>query len=180
MNDILNLNLETEIIETGKIVGTHGVRGELKLQSWADSPSVLFDLDHFYIDGKVFRIESLRQQNNILLLKLDGIDNLNKAELMRNKIVYAERSFFDLPEGTYFIKDLMGIEVFDADKENICYGKITDIMATGANDVYELTDDSGVKRLIPAIKDVIISTDINAKKMIIRPLLGLFNEDEQA
>ena len=53
-------------------------------------------------------------------------------------------------------------------------------MATGANDVYELTDDSGVKRLIPAIKDVIISTDIDAKKMIIRPLLGLFNEDEQA
>ena len=180
MNEIINSTLYDDIIETGKIVGTHGVRGELKLQSWADSPSILFDLDHFYIDGKIFRITSIRQQNNILLFKLDGVDNLNKAELMRNKVVYAERSFFKLEEGTYFIKDLLGVEVFNADNEDICYGKITDVMATGANDVYEITDDAGVRRLIPAIKDVIISTDITGKKMTIRPLLGLFDEDEQA
>ncbi len=99
---------------------------------------------------------------------------------MRNKVVFVERSFFQLEEGTYFIKDLLGVEVFDADKENVCYGKITDVMATGANDVYEITDEAGVKRLIPAIKDVIISTDITEKKMIIRPLLGLFDENEQA
>jgi len=180
MDELINLNLEKEIIETGKIVGTHGVRGELKLQSWADSPNILFEIDHFYIDGKVFRIESLRQQNNILLLKLHGIDNLNKAELMRNKIVFVERKVFNLPEGTYFIKDLMGIEVFNVDDESISYGKITEIIPTGANDVYELTDSNGIKRLIPAIKEVIISTDIDQKKMAIRPLIGLFNEDEQA
>ena len=91
-NDILNSNIENEIIETGKIVGTHGVRGELK----ADAPNILFDLDHLYIDGKIFKIISLRQQKNILLLKLEGIDNLNKAELMRNKVVFAERSYFNL------------------------------------------------------------------------------------
>ena len=180
MNEITNLDLNNEIIETGKIVGTHGVRGELKLQSWADDPEILFELDHFYIDGKVFRIESMRPQKNILLLKLDGIDNLNKAETMRNKIVFAERDLFNLEEGCYFIKDLLGTEVYDADKEGVCYGKITDVIATGANDVYELTDGDGVKRLIPAIKDVIISTDIEAKKMLIRPLLGLFDENEQA
>ena len=173
-NDILNSNIENEIIETGKIVGTHGVRGELKLQSRADAPNILFDLDHLYIDGKIFKIISLRQQKNILLLKLEGINNLNKAELMRNKVVFAERSYFNLPEGTYFVKDLIGVEVFNADNEEICYGKITDVMTTGANDVYELTDDSGIKRLVPAIKDVIISTDITTKKMTIRPLLGLF------
>ena len=104
MNEITNLDLNNEIIETGKIVGTHGVRGELKLQSWADDPEILFELDHFYIDGKVFRIESMRPQKNILLLKLDGIDNLNKAETMRNKIVFAERDLFNLEEGCYFIK----------------------------------------------------------------------------
>lgn len=180
MTEILNTDLNEEIIETGKIVGTHGVHGELKLQSWADSPNILFELDHFYIDGKIFRIISLRHQKNILLLKLEGIDNLNKAELMRNKIVFAERSFFQLEEGSYFIKDLLGTEVYDADKEGVCYGKITDVMATGANDVYEITDDNGAKRLIPAIKDVILSTDITEKKMVIRPLLGLFDENEQA
>ena len=94
MNEINNEMLLEELIETGKIVGTHGVQGELKLQAWADSPSVMFDLNHFYIDGKLFRINSLRQQKNILLLKLDGVDNLNKAERMRNKIVFVERSFF--------------------------------------------------------------------------------------
>lgn len=178
MTEITNSDLSTEIIETGKIVGTHGVNGELKLQSWADNPSVFFELDHFYIDGKIFRISSVRHQKNIILVKLDGIDNLNKAELMRNKIVYVERTVFKLEEGSYFIKDLLGIDVYDADNESLCYGKISDVMATGANDVYEITDGDGTKRLIPAIKDVIIHTDIDAKKMIIRPLIGLFDEDE--
>lgn len=179
MAETVNLNLNDEIIETGKIIGTHGVRGELKLQSWTDDPDFLFDIDHFYIDGKIFRVVSLRRQGNILLLKLDGIDNLNKAEVMRNKVVFIERSLFQFEEGTYFIKDLLEIEVFDADKEGLCYGKITDVIATGANDVYEITDESGKRRLIPAIKDVILSTDIQEKKMIIRPLLGLFEDDEQ-
>ena len=141
MNEI-NSTLFDEIIETGKIVGTHGVKGELKLQSWADNFGVLFELDHFYIDGKIFRINSIRQQKNILLLKLDGIDNLTKAELMRNKIVFVERSFFHLEEGTYFIKDLLGVEVFDADKENVCYGKITDVMANDVSAVFSTSFNS--------------------------------------
>lgn len=172
-----DININEETIETGKIVGTHGIKGEVKLQSWADSPETLLKLDHFIIDGKRFEIELLRQAKSIMLLKLSGVDNLNKAELLRNKIVFAERSKFTLENGVYFIKDLLGLEAVDADT-GICYGKITDVVSTGANDVYELTCGE-TKKFIPAIKDVIVSTDIKNGKMTIRPLPGLFDENDE-
>lgn len=165
-----------ELIETGKIVGTHGIAGDVKVQAWADSPDVLLDFEYIYIDGRRFDIEYARIHKNNVLYKFYGIDNLNKAELMRNKIIYVDRSFFDLEEGEFFIKDLLTLTVVDADSGKN-YGMITDVLKTGANDVYEITDADGTARMIPAIKDVIIETDIENKIMKIRPLNGLFDEN---
>lgn len=165
-----------ELIETGKIVGTHGIAGDVKVQAWADSPDVLLDFEYIYIDGRRFDIEYARIHKNNVLYKFYGIDNLNKAELMRNKIIYVDRSFFDLEEGEFFIKDLLTLTVVDADSGKN-YGRITDVLKTGANDVYEITDADGIARMIPAIKDVIIETDIENKIMKIRPLNGLFDEN---
>ncbi|MBR5721264.1 MAG: 16S rRNA processing protein RimM, partial [Clostridia bacterium] len=89
---------------------------------------------------------------------------------------YVERSFFSLEEGEYFIKDLLSLNVIDADNGKN-YGIITDVLQTGANDVYEITDSEGKVRMIPAIKQVITETDIEKKIMKIRPLNGLFDED---
>ncbi len=165
-----------ELIETGKIVGTHGIAGDVKVQAWADSPDVLLDFEYIYIDGRRFDIEYAKIHKNNVLYKFYGIDNLNKAELLRNKVIYVERSFFDLEDGEFFIKDLLTLSVFDADT-GINYGTITDVLKTGANDVYQITDENGVIRMIPAIKDVIIETDIENKIMKIRPLNGLFDEN---
>ena len=165
-----------ELIETGKIVGTHGIAGDVKVQAWADSPDVLLDFEYIYIDGRRFDIEYAKIHKNNVLYKFYGIDNLNKAELLRNKVIYVERSFFDLEDGEFFIKDLLTLSVFDADT-GINYGTITDVLKTGANDVYQITDETGVIRMIPAIKDVIIETDIENKIMKIRPLNGLFDEN---
>ena len=165
-----------ELIETGKIVGTHGIAGDVKVQAWADSPDVLLDFEYIYIDGRRFDIEYAKIHKNNVLYKFYGIDNLNKAELLRNKVIYVERSFFDLEDGEFFIKDLLTLSVFDADT-GVNYGTITDVLKTGANDVYQITDENGVIRLIPAIKDVIIETDIENKIMKIRPLNGLFDEN---
>ena len=165
-----------ELIETGKIVGTHGIAGDVKVQAWADSPDVLLDFEYIYIDGRRFDIEYAKIHKNNVLYKFYGIDNLNKAELLRNKVIYVERSFFDLEDGEFFIKDLLTLSVFDADT-GINYGTITDVLKTGANDVYQITDENGVLRMIPAIKDVIIETDIENKIMKIRPLNGLFDEN---
>ena len=165
-----------ELIETGKIVGTHGIAGDVKVQAWADSPDVLLDFEYIYIDGRRFDIEYAKIHKNNVLYKFYGIDNLNKAELLRNKVIYVERSFFDLEDGEFFIKDLLTLSVFDADT-GVNYGTITDVLKTGANDVYQITDENGVIRMIPAIKDVIIETDIENKIMKIRPLNGLFDEN---
>ncbi|MBE6897237.1 MAG: 16S rRNA processing protein RimM [Ruminococcaceae bacterium] len=165
-----------ELIETGKIVGTHGIAGDVKVQAWADAPDVLLDFEYVYIDGRRFDIEYAKIHKNNVLYKFYGIDNLNKAELLRNKIIYVERSFFDLEDGEYFIKDLLTLSVFDVDT-GVNYGMITDVLKTGANDVYQITDENGVIRMIPAIGDVIIETDIENKIMKIRPLNGLFDEN---
>lgn len=165
-----------ELIETGKIVGTHGIAGDVKVQAWADGPDVLLDFEYVYIDGRRFDVEYAKIHKNNVLYKFYGIDNLNKAELLRNKIVFVERSFFDLEDGEYFIKDLLTLSVFDVDT-GVNYGTITDVLKTGANDVYQITDENRVIRMIPAIKDVIIETDIENKIMKIRPLNGLFDEN---
>lgn len=165
-----------DLIETGKVVGTHGINGEVKVQPWADSPEIMLDFEYVFIDGHRFDIEYARIHKSNILYKFYGIDNLNKAELLRNKIIYVERSFFSLEEGEYFIKDLLTLNVIDADSGKN-YGIITDVLKTGANDVYEITDSEGTVRMIPAIKQVITETDIEKKIMKIRPLSGLFDED---
>lgn len=166
-----------ELIETGRIVGTHGIDGAVKVQAWADSPEILLEFDHVYIDGRRFAVEFSKIHKNNVLFKFFGIDNLTKAELMRGKTIYAEREMFNLEDGTYFIKDLLTLSVFDADTGKN-YGMLTNVLKTGAKDVYEITDDKGVVRLIPAIADVIVETNIAEKFMKIRPLKGLFDEDK--
>ena len=165
-----------ELIETGKVVNTHGVNGEVRVQSWADNPNIMLGFDHVYIEGRRFDIAHARINKSNLLYKFYDVDNLNKAELLRNKIVYAERSQFKLKKGTYFIKDLLNLNVVDVDTGR-SYGSLVNVLQTGANDVYELKDETGKVRMIPAIKDCIIETNITERYMKIRPLPGLFEED---
>ena len=163
-----------DLIQTGKITNTHGIRGEIRVQSWAKSPEELTQLQTLYIDEKPYPVVGARVHKNMVLIKLKGIDSIDEAELLKNKILYAEKTDFHLNEGEYFIEDLIGIEVFDIDT-HISYGKICEVLQTGANDVYDILDCDGTHRLIPAIRDCVIETDIKNQKMLIRPLKGLFD-----
>lgn len=162
-----------ELIETGKIVNTHGVRGELKVVPWADDPSVFTNFKTVTVDNTAYSVRSVRFQGQNVLLKLEGVEDMTRAEGLKNKIIYAPRSAFDLPEGTYFVADLLGLSVVEdeTDKE---IGTITDVLSTGANDVYEVTCADGKKHYIPAIKDCVKSTDLAAKEMRIHVMEGLF------
>ncbi len=163
-----------ELIETGKIVNTHGVRGELKVVPWADDPEVFCNFKTVTVEKTPYSVQSVRFQGQNVLLKLKGIDDMSAAEGLKNKIIFAPRADFSLPEGTYFIRDLMGLTVMEDGTER-ALGKITDVFSTGANDVYEITDGEGKKYYIPAIKDCVISTDIDRKEMRIRIMEGLFD-----
>ena len=111
-----------------------------------------------------------------MILKIEGITTVEAAQAVRNRILYVDRERLKLEKGSYFIQDLLGLKVYDADTPERCYGTVTDVLPTGANDVYEITGADGVKRLVPAIPQVILETDVDGERMLIRPLKGLFDD----
>ncbi len=142
---------------------------------YCDTPGMLCEFDRLFL-GKEHReviIQRSRVQKNMVIAKLEGIDTPEAASALRNVMLYIHRDDLELDEDTYFIQDLIGMEVRDADTDTP-YGKITDVMQTGANDVYVVTGER--EYLVPAIAEVVISTDIDGNIMTIRPLDGLFEE----
>ncbi len=161
-------------LEIGQIVNTHGLRGDLKVMPWCDDPEIFDELAYVIIDGEEFDIEKSRMQKNMVLLKLAGIDDINDAEKYRNKILTVPREELgDLPEGTYYICDLLGCCVTTDQGREL--GKIRDIIKTGSNDVYVVEDEGGKQVLIPVINEVVLSVDIEEKKIVIKPLKGLID-----
>lgn len=164
-------------LEIGQIVAVHGIKGEVKVMPWCDSPQFLCGFKTLYSkDGAVkYKIENARVHKNMALLKLEGVDSPEAAHALRSKILYMDRADAKLPEGSYFIADLIGLFVYDEQKK--LYGKIRDVIKTGANDVYEIENDNKKLYYIPAIPSVVLSTDIEEGKMIIYPMEGLFDEN---
>ncbi len=167
--------MKKEYLEAGKIVTTHGIRGEVKIMPYTDSPELLAEFDRLFIgkNHEEVNIERSRVFKNTVIAKIDGVDTPEEAEKLRNKVLYMHRDDLELDDDTYFIQDLIGLEVRDADTSEV-YGTITDVMQTGANDVYVI-NGMGREYLVPAIADVVVSTNIDDGVMSIRPLEGLFD-----
>lgn len=166
--------MKKQYLEAGKIVTTHGIKGEIKIMPYTDYPELLCEFDRLFLgkNHEEINVERSRVFKNMVIAKLEGYDTPEAAEKLRNKILYMHRDDLELDEDTYFIQDLIGIEVSDADS-GFVYGKITDVMQTGANDVY-VVQGKDREYLIPAIPEVVITTDIDENTMTIRPLEGLF------
>lgn len=163
-------------IETGKIVTTHGVKGEVKIQPWSDSPEFVASLPALYLaDGQKLEPERMRCAGNGVLAKFKGYEDMDQANTLRGKVVYLDRKDVQLPKGQYFICDLEGLSVVDADSGR-CYGRLTQVLSTGANDVYEVTNEEGNTYLIPAIPQVVEKTDLEAGLLLIRPIEGMFED----
>lgn len=167
--------MKKEYLEAGKIVTTHGIRGEVKIMPYTDTPELLAEFDRLFI-GKnkdELYIERSRVFKNMVIAKIEGVDTPEAAEKLRNKLLYMHRDDLELDDDTYFIQDLIGLEVRDADSGRV-YGVIADVMQTGANDVYVVKGEDR-EYLVPAIADVVVSTDVENDVMTIRPLDGLFD-----
>ena len=172
--------MRKEFLEIGKIVGTHGVRGELRVEPWCDTPSILTRQKTLYWDANGVRsvaVRTGRAHKSLVLLSLDGVDSVEAADLLRGKILYAARESIRLPAGRYFIQDLIGLSVYDADS-GVLYGELTDVFPTGANHVYEVTDVNGKTYLVPAVEEVLVHTDVDAGKLTIRPIKGIFDDED--
>ena len=131
-------------LETGKIVGTHGVRGEVRVDPWSDSPEFVKRLKHLYFDeGKVpVSLESSRVHKNQVLLKLKDVDTVEQADALRGKVLWLDREEVQLPEGTVFQQDLIGLRAVDG-STGTEYGTLEEVLPTGANDVYLIRGAGG-------------------------------------
>lgn len=158
--------------DVGKIVNTHGVRGNLKVVSHSDDPDKFFGLERVIIDGEDFEIEYAKSNKQFVLLKLKGIDDMNAAAQLKGKILKVpESKALVLSEGEYYIRDIYDMEVFDTSGELL--GVICDIIVTGANDVYVVRKEGARDLLIPAIKSCILDVDVAGKRMTVKLLEGL-------
>ena len=161
--------------EIGQIVNTSGLKGVIKVKPFTDDITKFNNLKTIYIDLKnglkSFEIEKVYFNKNMVFLKLKGIDTVEQAENYRNYYLKIERREETLKENSYYIVDIEGCKVYTDDEKFL--GKVSEVFSTGSNDVYVVKSDDGKQILLPAIKDVIISVDIENKKMVVRPMEGL-------
>lgn len=170
--------MRKRFLETGKIVGTHGIRGEMRVQPWSDSAEFLTRFERLYLDGEGREqviVDRARVHGNLVLLKVRDVDSIEQAERLRGRILYMSREDAPLEEGRYFIQDLIGCKVTDADTGETL-GILSDVSATGANDVWHVKRE-GREYLVPAIPDVVVRVDPDGEEIVLRPLKGIFDAD---
>ena len=161
--------------EIGQIVNTFGIKGEVKVTPFTDDINRFDDLKEVYVkskkEEKLYQVEGTRYHKNMVLLKLKGIENPEDAEKLRNSYLEIDREdAIPLEEGTYFIADLIGLDVYT--DEGILLGKVDDIYNTGSNDIYVVKNELGKQVLLPGIKDVIKEVKLD-DRIIVHLLPGL-------
>ena len=153
-------------IEAGEIVNTHGVRGEIKMLPWLDSPEDMRGFTRCRIGGKDYAITACRVQNTCNLLKLEGVDTMEAAQALRGKTVTLYRE--DMDEDVIFAGDLIGMEVF-SQAERI--GELTQVLDYPGNQVYVVKGER--EYMLPAVKEFILSTDLDGNRMEVKLLEGM-------
>lgn len=174
-----NNNNIKQFLEIAKITATHGVRGEVRCQYYCDTAEVLCEFDELYFDKgkKPVRVTRAYPHKNVVVMKLEGVDSIEQAQPLIGKILYLDRDDAQLDEDLFFIQDIIGLTVKDADTGEI-YGRITDVYQNGAADVFSIKKADGRELMFPNISEVVIKTDIEGGEMIIRPLKGLFDDED--
>ncbi len=165
---------EPRYLAVGRVLRPHGIRGELRVEILTDYPERVSQLPRLYVgEGhRPYAVDGVRFHKGAMLLKLAGCDDRNAAEALRGEMLYvALEDAVPLEEGEYYLFQLEGVEVFTEEGERL--GEIVEVLATpGANDVYVVHGLRG-ELLIPAIREVVRSWDLEAGRMVIRPLPGL-------
>ena len=166
-----------DYLEIGQIVNTYGIKGFVKVVPFTDDITRFEKLKSVYIDIKgnlqEFTIEEVKYSKNMVLLKFKEIPDINEAERYRNYYLKIDReNAIKLPEDTYFIADLLGLDVY-VQETNELLGKVDDIFPTGSNDVYVVKNELGKQILLPGTKEVIKVIDVENGKILVNLIQGL-------
>ncbi len=162
-----------EFYNIGKIINTHGLKGLIRIEYYHYQPKKLMDISNIYIGKEKikYNIKNVTV-NKKILVKLEGIDDIDKAEKLKNSDIFInleEKEVLIEDENEYFVEDIIGLKVYDMEDNYI--GKITNIIKTGKKDIYEIDND--VKKLIPASKEFIKQIDLKNNKMMVELIEGL-------
>ena len=162
------------MIDVGQVANTHGLRGEVKILPRTDYPEFFDELSGVSkADGTYLKITGIKYHKCFVILKFRGVNTIEEAEALRQEVLYVDRSIFDsLPEGTYLIADIIGLEVRD---EQRSYGKVTDVFQTGSNDVYTVEAPGHDPIYVPALKTVILETNVEGGYIKVKLPEGLLD-----
>lgn len=161
-----------------KIVSTHGVRGEMKALPLCDGAAFLAKFKRLFTsaDGAgETRVLGVRAQGNVILLRLDGVTDMDAARAQVGRTYYLAKADAKLPRGRYFIDDLLGCDVVDADTDRV-YGQLTNVDRPAAQDIYTVTDGAGEEHMLPAVPEFVKKIDIDARKIFVAPIEGMFTD----
>lgn len=167
---------ENPYIECGKVINTHGCFGGLKLESWCNSPKEMTELRRLYLkrgaDYIEYKVTKASVFKQFVILTLDTVDTMDLALAMKGQTVYARRKDFHLAKDEYFLADLIGLSVIDADTQKV-YGTLSETINRGASDIYVVQTENG-ERMIPAVSEFIDHVDIE-KGVFVRPIEGMLD-----
>lgn len=163
-------------LELGQIVNVKGLKGEVKVNSFTDDDSKFERIPKVFLKQKQnlteYEIEKVGYSKNQVILKFKNINTVEEAEKLRNSYIVVDREIFgELPEGVYYIADLIGLDVYTESEEYL--GKVDDIFNTGSNDVYVVKAENGMQKLLPGIDEVIKKIDLESNKIIVNLIKGL-------
>ncbi|MCL2096881.1 MAG: ribosome maturation factor RimM [Oscillospiraceae bacterium] len=174
-----------EYIEAGKITSAHSFHGEVKIQSWCDTPGFLLRFETFYLDktgGSFITVEKIRAANNLLIASFKEIKDEESAFKFKNRILYIKKRDANLEDGVYFVEDLINLPVFDFDTGEK-YGVLSDIFNGGAGDIYVVRTDIKEKNkkniektkevMIPNVREFVKKVSL-AEGVFITPIEGMF------
>ncbi len=170
--------MKKQYLEIGKIVNTHGIAGDVKVQPWCDSPSFLAEFDTLYWEtGEPLSIQQARVHKGCVILRIEGVDSIDQAETLRNRVLYMNRDDVTLPEDLVFIQDILGYRVFDQ-RLNRVLGTLSDVLQNPANDIYVVRDDAGRQYLIPAVPAFLQGIDHETECITVRSIEGMYGDED--
>lgn len=170
----LKLRSVMEKILIGKIVNAVGLKGEVRVYNYSDSVEIYENTESIYVEDTLMKIKSVRTQKNMVVLGLDGISDRNEAEKAKgSELFVTDADLPELPEGEYYVRDLIGMEVLLEDGSHL--GTMTDVIQNSAQDIFELETDEGKQVLIPRVPDFVLNIDAKAGKITVRLIEGMLD-----
>ena len=163
--------MKNRYLEAGQIVNTHGIKGEVKITPWCDTPEFLCQFDTLYLDGVPIKVRSMRVHKNSVLAVLEGVEDVNAAMRLKGQVVWIDRGQVTLPPGRHFLADLVGLEVRE-DGSGRVLGILKEVLPLPAHEVY-VVKGAGGSFMIPAVDEFLVETNVEGGYLTVRLIEGM-------